>query len=73
MKSQNIELCDKSALTDLRNIRIHTEKALPDRVLEFAEQVKNPYLFKVGDIAVSVIYCGDKSLSDALTGLLKAG
>ena len=73
MKSQNIELCDKSVLTDLRNIRIHTERPLPDRVLEFAEQMKNPYLFKVGDVAVSVIYCGDKSLSDVLTGLLKAG
>ena len=60
-------------LTDLRNIRIHTERPLPDRVLEFAEQMKNPYLFKVGDVAVSVIYCGDKSLSDVLTGLLKAG
>ena len=66
-------MCDKSMLTDLRNIRIHTDKALHDRVLEFAEQVKNPYLFKVGDIAVSVIYCGDKSLSDALTGVLMAG
>ena len=73
MKSQNIELCDKSVLTDLRNIRIHTERPLPDRAVEFAEQVRNPYLFKVGDVAVSVIYCGDKSLSDALTGVLMAG
>ena len=32
----------------------------------FAEQVKNPYLFRVDDIAVRVEYCGGKSLSDAL-------
>ena len=38
----------------------------------FAEQVKNPYLFRVDDIAVRVEYCGGKSLSDALVSVLKA-
>ena len=42
-------------------------------MLDFAEQVKNPYLFKVGNIAVKVEYCGEKTLSDSLASVLKAG
>ena len=63
---------DKSELTDLNNIHIDTGQSTVARVAEFAKQVKNPYLFKVGDIAVNVIYCGDKSLSSVLASVLKA-
>lgn len=73
LKSANVALCDKAALADLNSIRVNTEGSSAERVLDFAEQVKNPYLFKVGNIAVSVIYCGDKSLTNALASVLKAG
>ena len=58
---------------DLKKIRVSTGKPSAARALEFAEQMKNPYLFRVGDIAVSVVYCEDRSLSDALVDALRTG
>ncbi len=68
----SIESCDKASLVDLNNIHIDTGQPAIARLAEFAKQVKNPYLFKVGDIAVNVIYRGEKSLSIALANVLKA-
>lgn len=65
-------MCDKTALVDLSDIRINTDEPSAERVLDFAGQMKNPYLFKVGEIAVNVIYCGDQSLSDVLANVLQA-
>ena len=71
-KTISIVSCDKASLVDLNNIHIDTGQPTIARLAEFAEQVKNPYLFKVGDIAVNVIYHGDKSLSNVLANVLKA-
>lgn len=56
--------------TDLREIQIDESKKVPERVENFLEQVKNPYLFKVGDVFVKVNYKDGKDLSDSLITLL---
>lgn len=56
--------------TDLREIQIDESKKVPERVENFLEQVKNPYLFKVGDVFVKVNYKGGKDLADSLITLL---
>ena len=59
--------------TDLREIQIDESKKVPERVESFLEQVKNPYLFKVGDVFVKVNYKDGKDLADSLISLLSEG
>ena len=72
-RAQDFTSYDPVSLVDLRDITIDTEKPVTQRVQDFIEQVKNPYIFKVGDITVKVNYGEGKQLSDALVNLFKAG
>lgn len=63
--------CELTALKDIRQISItHTNTS--ERLISFAKQVKNPYLFKVGDTAVKVEYGSGKSFGEAMVNLLSA-
>ena len=72
-REAELKSCDAASLVDLRNIRIDADKPVAERVRDFMEQVKNPYLFKVGDIVVKVKYGDGKPLPDALAALFRAG
>ena len=69
-KDAEIALCDKSALTDLRDITVDKSKSVMERIENFTGQVKNPYLFKVGDVIVKVAYSVGKDFSGALSSAL---
>ena len=69
-KAAEIALCDKSNLTDLRDITVDKSKSVRERIENFTGQVKNPYLFKVGDVIVKVAYSGGKDFSGALSSAL---
>lgn len=56
MKNVDIRTVDKSTLVDLNDVYIDTTLSVEDRIKSFIKQVKNPYVFKVGDIAVKVVY-----------------
>ena len=53
---KQIDICeiDKNELVNIKDICVDTKKPLSDRISEFVEKVKNPYCFRVGDIAVRV-------------------
>lgn len=57
--------CDKNTLVDLRDIKVDTGKTVYERVESFLSQVRNPYLFKVGDIIVKVSFGAGKEFSKA--------
>lgn len=67
LQAQSIIECDKSALVDLRGIRVDNKGSVYERVDSFFTQVNNPYLFKVGDVAVKVDCGKGKSFAEALT------
>lgn len=69
-KDAQIALCDKNTLTDLRDITVDKSKSVREKIESFTGQVKNPYLFKVGDVIVKVAYNGDKDFSGALSNAL---
>lgn len=73
LKSVSADDCDFSSLTDLKDIAVDTDKPPANRMISFAEQIKNPYLFKVGEFAVKVEYGEGKNLSDVLAKILNAG
>ena len=59
LKQVDVRTVDPDTLVDIRTLEI--DKALPreQRMAEFVRQVKNPYCFRVGKVAVSVGYSGD--------------
>ena len=65
-KGADIAVCDKNTLPDLRDITIDKSKSVIERMEMFTAQVKNPYLFKVGDVIVKVAYSGGRDFSRAL-------
>ena len=50
---RNVALDD---LVDIRSVKIDSTKCVEERIFDFIQQIKNPYVFKVGDIAVKVNY-----------------
>ncbi len=72
LKNMDIEACDPAQLVDLRSVSIDRSLLVPERMRSFVKQVKNPYLFKVDDIAVKVEFSSGKRVEDSLLSFLLA-
>ena len=73
LKNCSLTQCNKDDLVNLDSIVIDSSKPLPERMLDFLYQIKNPYLFKVGDIAVKVVYSKtDVTLQQQMESLVQA-
>lgn len=56
-KSKNpFEGIDINSLVDIRDVKVDTSLPVPERIKSYLDQVKNPYYFRVGDVAVHVCY-----------------
>ncbi|MDR2044958.1 MAG: hypothetical protein LBQ15_11505 [Clostridium sp.] len=47
---------EKDLLTDLRSVNIRMTLPREERIEDFLKQVKNPYLFRCGDMVVQSVY-----------------
>ena len=65
-QAADIASCETRSLTDIRDVRIDKEKPLFQRLDSLAAQIGNPYLFRVGDVAVKVECSNGKPFADAL-------
>ena len=73
MKQLSIKECDKEQLTDLSSIEIDREKSRQERMLDYLRQVKNPYYFRVGDVAVRLVFDEDgRSFQQCMEELVQA-
>lgn len=54
LKNADLKSCNKAELVDIRSIEIDKSKSQIERLLSFMQAIKNPYLFKVGDVAVKI-------------------
>lgn len=73
---RNVAIADfpKDSLVDLHDVKIDTGKSVADKMNDYFEQIKNPYLFKVDDVRVKVSFGGGRSFSDVLgSAILNAG
>ena len=57
MSEVDIRTCNPDELVDLRSVHIDTSKPVLERMADFIVQIKNPYVFKVGDVCVKINYC----------------
>lgn len=69
---RTIEGIDKSQLVDLRDVKIDQRLTKENRIKSYIKQVKNPYLFKVGDTAVRIRFTeSGPSFEEKLLGIIK--
>lgn len=59
LKNVDIENFNIDDLTDLRDIKIDKNGSVESKLLSFMEQIKNPYFFKVGNVAVKLNFDND--------------
>lgn len=71
-KSASFPVCDISNLRDIREIKISNTKPKANRMIDFLNQAGNPYIFRVGDIAVKIEFEGGRDFSEAFVNSLCA-
>lgn len=63
------ELLD--SLVDIRDVKIDHSMSVEDRMKSYVEQIKNPYMFKVGNTVVRVSYANTQAtINDNFVNLL---
>lgn len=61
-----------SSLVDIGNIRIDSSLPAKEKLSSYLEQIKNPYLFRCGDVIVKVSYSDTNiSLEDRLEQFIR--
>ncbi|MBQ2841211.1 MAG: hypothetical protein IJE70_07690 [Oscillospiraceae bacterium] len=59
------------ALVDIRDVKVDRSQPMEERLKSYVEQIKNPYLFKVGDTIVRVSYANTQdTINDNFVNLL---
>ncbi len=59
------------SLVDIRDVKIDRSKPVEERMKSYVEQIKNPYLFKVGNTVVRVSYANTQAtINDNFINLL---
>ena len=63
------ELLD--SLVDIRDVKIDRTQPVEERMKSYVEQIKNPYLFKVGNTVLRVSYANTQAtINDNFVNLL---
>ena len=68
-KQSRKELLD--SLVDIRDVKIDRSQPVEERMKSYVEQIKNPYLVKVGNTVVRVSYANTQAtINDNFVNLL---
>lgn len=68
LNGTDISSTDKNMLVDVSSVQINTDLPLIERLENYLQQIKNPYLFRSGNLAVKVRFSQDgQELVDILT------
>lgn len=59
------------SLVDIRNVQIDRSLPMEQRVQSYIDQIKNPYLFKVGNTVVHVSYADtERTMNDNFVSMI---
>ena len=62
---------NRTELVDINDVTVSDKLPKKERIREYIRQIKNPYQFKCGDIAVKVSFANQgKALEESLIALL---
>ena len=67
MKNIDVRTVDPDALIDIRDVSVNTGLSKDERLLDYLEQIQNPYCFKCGKTIVKVSFADtEATLEDRL-------
>ncbi len=67
MSRTEIDKVDRSTLVDIKSVQISTSLPIAKRMLQYLEQIKNPYCFLCGNTPVRVQFSDKgKTLDEAI-------
>ncbi len=72
LKQMDVQAVNREDLTDIRNIWIDPDLGKEERIADFILQIKNPYLFRCGNLVVQSVFADtDVTLTDRLKQYFK--
>lgn len=72
LKQMDVQSLDRDVLTDIRDVRIDPDLGKEERIADFIMQIKNPYLFRCGNLVVQSVFADtDVTLTDRLKQYFK--
>ena len=72
LKQMDVQTVNREDLTDIRNILIDPDLGKEERIMDFILQIKNPYLFRCGNLVVQSVFADtDVTLTDRLKQYFK--
>jgi len=67
MRNTDVRTVDPAGLVDIRKVTVNTSLPRDERLLDYLEQIKNPYCFKCGKTVVKVSFADtEATLEDRL-------
>jgi hypothetical protein len=66
MAAIDIRKADKESLVDIKDVTIHTELPIEERVMDYLQQIKNPYCYLSHGVTVKISFAGKKKLEDCI-------
>lgn len=64
--------CNMNDLPDVTNLKIDIGEPIINRTRKYFNDVKNPYMFRVGDVGVKINCSGDKNLSESIVNIVSS-
>lgn len=68
-RKADFNTCSLNDLSDVMNLKIDIDEPIINRVRKYFKDVKNPYMFRVGDVGVKINCLGDKNLTDSIVNI----
>lgn len=73
MQNVDIRTVDPSSLKDIRGVEVHRELAKQERILDFIQQIGNPYCYRHGKYVVKVSFSNsDATLEDRMLSYIRS-
>lgn len=71
-RKADFNTCNLNDLPDATNLKIDIDEPVINRARKYFKDVKNPYMFRVGDVGVKINCSGNKDLSDSIVNIASA-
>lgn len=68
-RKADFNTCKINDLPDVTNMKIDIDDPIINRARKYFMDIKNPYIFRVGDIGVKINCSGDKNLADSIVNI----
>lgn len=72
MRNVDAGAVDRDSLVDISQVHIRHDLPPQERMLDFIQQIGNPYCYRDGEFVVKVRFNGERSLEDSLIHYLHA-